>query len=144
MWENNPFCHWCGEPTELTNCPNGQIPNKAATIDHLYSKLDPRRWVKRKPGEVKKVLACYDCNQRRSIEETSRLTKEEITMRSQGFSLNPNGKPNIIQPFDTLEEVVQHLANVIDIKKYEVKEDTSEIPPEKHIDISAVCDKVTI
>lgn len=124
LWEKNPHCHWCGELTELTNCPNGQVPPNAATIDHLYSKLDLRRWVKRKPGEVKKVLACYACNQRRSIEETARLSKEEIFMRSQGFSLNPTGKPHIIKTLDSLEEVALILK-------------------EKGVDIPLGCDMVT-
>lgn len=124
LWDENPHCHWCGVLTELTNCPKGQVPNNAATIDHLYSKLDPRRWVRRKPGQIKKVLACYACNQRRSIEETSRLSKEEIFIRSQGFSLNPTGKPHITETLDTLEDVLDHLK-------------------EKGVDISSVCDRVT-
>lgn len=101
------------------------MPPIAATIDHLYSKLDLRRWVKRKPGEVKKVLACYACNQRRSIEETARLSKEEIFMRSQGFSLNPTGKPHIIKTLDSLEEVALILK-------------------EKGVDIPLGCDMVTV
>lgn len=125
LWEKNPHCHWCGELTELTNCPDGKIPNNAATIDHLYSRYDVRRWVKRKPGEVKKVLACYACNQRRSIEETARLSKEEIFMRSQGFSLNPTGKPHIIKTLDTIEEVALILK-------------------EKGVDIPLACDMVTV
>jgi len=141
FWNENPHCHWCGKQTQVTNCPNGKIPPDAATIDHLYSKYDPRRWVRRKHGERHKVLACYACNQRRSIEETERLSKEEILIRSQGFSLNPTGKPHIVDPFDTLEEVLAHLTKAV--KKPEIKE-PGEVPAEKYIDISTICDKVTV
>lgn len=125
LWKRNPHCHWCGCLTQLTNCPDGKIPADAATIDHLYSRLDLRRWLKRKRGEVKKVLACYDCNQRRSIEETARLSREEILKRSQGFSLNPIGKPHIIKTFDTVDEVTLFLK-------------------EKGVDIPLDCDMVTV
>ena len=125
LWNENSKCYWCGIQTQLTNCPDGKISDTAATIDHLYSKLNPHRWVRRHPGQVKKVLACHSCNQRRSIEETQQLDKKEILMRSQGFSLNPTGKPNIIRPFDTLEEVINHLK-------------------EKGIDIPLNCDMVTV
>jgi hypothetical protein len=141
LWEKDSKCHWCHIPTQLTYCPNGIIPSDGATVDHLYSRFDVRRWVKRKPGERHKVLACYACNQRRSIEETERLSKEEILMRSQGFSLNPIGKPHIIHPFDTLEEVLAHLIKVV--KKPETKK-PGEVPAEKYIDISSECDKVTV
>jgi hypothetical protein len=109
MWNKNPNCHWCNIPTQLTNCSDGKLADNAATVDHLFSKLNPARWVKRKPGEVKKVLACYGCNQLRSIEENDRLSREEIFKRSQGFSLNPSGKPHIINTLDTVEEVVSFL-----------------------------------
>jgi hypothetical protein len=91
--------------------------------------------VKRKPGQVKKVLACYTCNQRRSIEETAALSKEEILMRSQGFSLNPSGKPHIIKTFDTLEDVHAYLEMVV------VK---PTISAKKLVDNPTECDTVTV
>jgi hypothetical protein len=125
LWNENPYCHWCGCLTQLTNCANGIIPNDAATLDHLISRFNPARWIKRKPGERRKVLACYACNQRRSIEEHERLSKAEISRRSHGFSLNPLGKPYIINDtFDTVEEVILFLK-------------------EKGVDISFLCVKVT-
>ncbi len=110
LWNENPRCHWCGRLTALTNLASGILPLDAATIDHLYSRYNFQRWVRRKPGEIRQVLACYECNQRRSIEETSSLPKEELHLRSQGFTLNPKGnKPKIIKTLDNIEEVKKQL-----------------------------------
>ncbi len=125
MWNDNPHCFWCKCLTQLTNNSDGKVPHNAATIDHLYSRYDPRRWVKRKPGQIKKVLSCHTCNQHRGYQETKRLSKEEILRRSQGFSLNPIGNPHITKTFDTLDEVLDCLK-------------------EKGVDISKTYDTVTV
>jgi hypothetical protein len=62
------------------------MPDDAATIDHLYSKLDERRQERdlgiirrNRHGELKvirKVIACYACNQARGRIEC-KLTKSE-------------------------------------------------------------------
>jgi hypothetical protein len=62
------------------------MPEDAATIDHLYSKLDERRQERdlgilrrNRRGELKvirKVIACYACNQARGRIEC-KLTKSE-------------------------------------------------------------------
>ena len=82
-----------------------------ATIDHIISRFSPERWVKRKEGEVRKVLACFECNNRRSTEEQAQKSKEEIKLRSEGFSLNPRGKPHITNTFKTVDEVLDILKN---------------------------------
>ena len=113
LHKRNSKCHWCQEETILTNISElkGTPHPKMATIDHVVSRFNPERWVKRKEGEVRKVLACFECNNRRSTEEQSKKTKEEIRLRSEGFSLNPRGKPNIVKTFKTVEEVLDTLKN---------------------------------
>ena len=105
LWNINPHCHWCGCLTVLTNHNTGGLEDSDATVDHLYSRFDPRRWVKRKPGEQHKVLACYKCNQQRSIDEHTKLAREEIRRRSQGYSIP------LEKTFDSLEEVLLALDN---------------------------------
>lgn len=109
LYEEDPRCYWCRRETKLTNIPNikGQPDPLMATIDHVISRLNPQRWVVRKEGEMRKVLACYECNHKRSEQEVNALPKEEIFRRSQGFTLSPKGKPPTIKPLATLEEVLE-------------------------------------
>lgn len=114
LWNKNSRCHWCQRVTVLTNITNGIIPPDAATVDHLFSKFDPRRWTKE--YGVRKVLSCYECNFNRSIEEHKLLSKEELTKRSRGFTLNPR------KTFSTLEGVIQHWKEKgVDISEFGVK-----------------------
>jgi hypothetical protein len=109
LYKENPLCYYCGRLMILTNIktiPSGQtLPANAATIEHLRSRYSPYRWIKKKRGERRKVLACYECNHNRSIQETLSLSRKEILERSKGFSLSPRGKPKIIKPLKTLNEV---------------------------------------
>lgn len=57
MWESDPCCFWCGEITIY-----GGTGEHSATIDHLYSRLHP----KRSSGGGPQVLACNACNQERN------------------------------------------------------------------------------
>lgn len=76
LHENNPHCHWCGILTVEGGSPRHA---NAATLDHVYSRLDPRR----ASGPSPVVLACYSCNQRRSREEHARgLDRSETRFRS--------------------------------------------------------------
>ena len=111
LWHDNPNCHWCGKPTILTNVQHikGQPDPMMATIDHIISRYSPLRWVKAKPGEMRKVLACFECNARRSAEETAKLSKEELYRRGQGFCLNPRGKPRLDRTHDSLDQVLDKL-----------------------------------
>ena len=107
----NPQCHWCKRTTKLTNDANmrGHPDPLMATIDHVISRYSPKRWVKQQEGETRKVLACYECNHARSVAETSSLSRAEILRRSQGFNLNPKGKPVIVKPLETVEEVLARM-----------------------------------
>jgi hypothetical protein len=89
-----------------------------ATVDHLYSRYDPRRWVKAKDGEVRKVLACFECNNKRASWETKNLGQEELSKRGQGHCLNKKGV--LDNSCETLEEVYSRLeANGIEIMRVE-------------------------
>jgi hypothetical protein len=96
--------------TNIRNIEKGKtLPPNSATIEHLISRFEPSRWKKKKKGMRRKVLACYACNQGRSILETLCLSRKEILQRSKGYSLNPSGKPRIIHPLDSIKEVKKFL-----------------------------------
>ena len=90
LHSKDPHCFWCGRVTILiTEDLEGKpSPPLMATIDHLISRYDPQRWVEKKKGNNKKVLACYECNHKRSIKETLALSRNEVLRRSKGFSLS--------------------------------------------------------
>ena len=95
LYAENPFCYYCGRKMILTNIKeiSGKPDPLMCTVEHLVSRYNPERWVKAKPGEVRKVLACFQCNNERASEETKNLHPLELKLRGQGYSLNPRGKP---------------------------------------------------
>jgi len=115
LWQANPRCHWCRRVTVLTDIPRiqGRANPLMATIDHLTSRLNIGRWCRKKKGQRRKVLSCYECNHRRSVKETLALSRAEIVKRSQGYSLNPRGKPNIIKTLPTIKEVKKCLNGTV-------------------------------
>lgn len=111
LWQQDPRCHWCKRVTKLTNLATlrGHPDPLMATIDHVVSRYHPHRWVKKKKNHQRKVLACYQCNHSRSVQETLCLSRAEVLKRSQGFSLSPRGKPKIIKPVENVREALAHL-----------------------------------
>jgi hypothetical protein len=78
------LCWWCGDPTILygdrgyykPNGRAGRLSAKAATLDHLFSRLHPLR---DKPTIGQKyVMACNSCNSKRSKEECNAHAKDEM------------------------------------------------------------------
>lgn len=63
-------CHWCDRDCILLEpqAKRGPLPDNAATVDHLRSRLDPKRSEPAR-GEVRQVMACNRCNHRRASEE---------------------------------------------------------------------------
>jgi 5-methylcytosine-specific restriction endonuclease McrA len=58
-------CHWCGvECVEVIPTRNGIFPSNMATLDHVRA-----RWAGGSHDLDNLVLACRDCNQRRSVEQ---------------------------------------------------------------------------
>jgi hypothetical protein len=107
LFNTDPRCYWCKRTTKLicSAALEGDADPLMATIDHMVSRYHLHRWVKRKRGQPRKVLACYECNHGRSTLETLCLSRAEILSRSKGFSLSPRGKPKIIVPLPTVREV---------------------------------------
>lgn len=115
LWQEDPRCHWCHRVTILTDIKRieGKANPLMATIDHVVSRIYPHRWVRKKKGQKRKVLACYECNHERSVRETLSLSRAEVLKRSQGFSLSPHGKPKIIKPLPTIKQVKERLMPVV-------------------------------
>jgi len=105
LYQSDPHCYWCGRITTLTQGHvNGHDCPLQATIDHIYSKFNPMRWVK---GHDRKVIACYQCNHDRAVFEESQLSKEELNRRSLGFKFNY--QTLFPETCDSLEEVMERL-----------------------------------
>ena len=87
LWENGPHCHWCGVLTMWPRsfAPGERIPNETASVDHLYTKLNPLREVY--PDEF--VLACVGCNSSRH--EHDLLSSEERWKRQGVFTVGLRG-----------------------------------------------------
>ena len=80
MWLRNPYCHWCGKLTRLLDVNGGPQPVDMATVDHLFSRFNKGRenyslGIKctshaGNPMIIRRVLACFACNQRRGFLES--------------------------------------------------------------------------
>jgi hypothetical protein len=81
MWNENPHCHWCGRMTTLEGRDENKLNPETATLDHLYSRLDPRRKEVNRTMEKRRLLACYECNQRRCHEEITASNTEKERRR---------------------------------------------------------------
>lgn len=113
LWNNNPKCHWCGEVTLLTNEKEikGHPHPRMATLDHLISRYDPRRWLHAPPNEKRNVLACFKCNQERQAEETRKLSIEERTARSINAGLTFKPHKSLKAPVKSLDELKKLFAD---------------------------------
>lgn len=68
------LCHWCQQPCRLPDHPQyrrstGALSGKAATLDHMYSRLNPQRWYGPPTVGPRHVMACSTCNGKRSKAE---------------------------------------------------------------------------
>lgn len=82
LWrQQNGLCHWCNQPTRLLKLNGGKVPDDAATIDHLDSRLNPERG--KHKGELRHVMACSKCNQQRARQEELATPIEVIRERAQ-------------------------------------------------------------
>lgn len=89
------LCHWCGKKTLLPDeagylKPSGGVSGKAATLDHLHSRLDPKRVEKLEDGSHRYVMACSTCNGKRSLVECTQTFKEEHERRAKDNDPNRN------------------------------------------------------
>jgi hypothetical protein len=108
LWEKNPHCHYCGvktEPTEagVNKCTHN--PN-TATVDHVYSRFNLKRWVYGEEGEVRYVLACQHCNNQRQIQEFKSLPPIERAARMHGFA------PRLKRMYGTMIEAYYEMKKI--------------------------------
>lgn len=83
MMGTDPHCHWCGVNVVYYQLRPGETtPDNFATIDHLYSRYSSIRQTISDGKTKTLVLACNECNQKRSDEETAALGIEEIRRRA--------------------------------------------------------------
>jgi len=80
------LCYWCKKPTRLLKTTGGPIPEDAATIDHLDSRLSPERG--KHKGEWRHVMACSKCNHERARAEDMALPRETQHERSKRHPTN--------------------------------------------------------
>jgi hypothetical protein len=91
LWNIDCHCFWCGCKTILESNPSLKKPDpRMATIDHLRSKFNPERWERNTSNEVRTVLACFSCNNKRASKENASRPIEELRRRGKGFKLKPN------------------------------------------------------
>jgi len=137
MWQSNPYCHWCGCLTILTNDPfiKGNENPRMATVDHLYSKYNPMRFVRPLPGERRRVLSCCECNAKRQADETKALTLEELRRRGAGYCLNPKGK-RLHNDNDSLTDVLDKL------KEFDIIQTNEMSNLQRNEDTNGLCDGV--
>ena len=77
LWEANPHCHYCGiETIWHSSKHNETLPDNAATIDHVISRLDPRRYLLPYYPSSLFVLACSRCNHERGAREDTSLRQK--------------------------------------------------------------------
>lgn len=75
FWLNDPRCFYCGVVTVFERV-KGCSPDNFATIDHLRPRHHPDRLEPAVSGEVRRVLACFRCNNDRDKRELAALPKE--------------------------------------------------------------------
>lgn len=92
LWLKDSKCYWCGKETALyvaasdgtgTQRHAPDVPEKA-TIDHINSKLSGNRREVTDWTELT-VLACFECNHNRGVEEQLAMGVEEMRRRSGAY-----------------------------------------------------------
>jgi DNA-binding transcriptional regulator YhcF (GntR family) len=65
----------------------GVQPDNMATIEHVYSRLNPQRYVFTQ-GEKRHILSCYKCNHEKGREETMTTFRDRHVKKSQNGHKN--------------------------------------------------------
>jgi len=141
----DPKCHWCKRETILTNVPEikGKPNPLMATVDHLVSRYHPERWVKKEDQEPRRVLACFECNNRRSKEETNMLPAHIRSAIGKGYTMNPRGKALFHNTVETVEQVYERLqAEGIEVIRFDETEQAFKTVPNSQINLNSMVDKL--
>ena len=144
MHQDDPLCHWCKQETVLADWPNSIQPDNAATVDHLFSKLDPRRY--EPGGELAKVLACHACNSKRAVEEHEALGQKEIDRRVRRFRGEPEWIPtgSLITPLITKDMVKRLVKKAPEERRtvFDEEEERMSADPRPSMNAPVVVEKV--
>ena len=105
LWLKDPHCYWCGVRTFLPSRV-GKSPKakNEATIDHLRPRHHPGRLEPAKNQEVRRVLSCWECNNKRDQVETAALPKE-------WFYQHGCSRPAAERSLEELKKIEQLLLN---------------------------------
>jgi len=127
LFLEHPYCFWCKKPLILIDSSSGQLPNNAATIDHIFSKLHSGR--KLSCNNINRhVLSCYRCNHLRSkqemkviyLKQSSKLPLDRYSYRERKYRLDLLN--------NAIERGIDHLIGVMGKPVREnIYEDTSGI-----------------
>jgi 5-methylcytosine-specific restriction endonuclease McrA len=74
--KRDPYCWYCGIQVFEYGLDGGPVPPDQATLEHLFSRRNPERREAVPLPSLRRVLACYDCNNDRGF-WTSELLKED-------------------------------------------------------------------
>jgi hypothetical protein len=115
-----------------------------ATVDHLVSRYHPERWVKAGEQEPRRVLACFECNNRRSKEETNMLPPHIRSAIGKGYTMNPRGKALFHQTVETVEQVYERLQSEgIEIIRFDETEQAfKSVPNNTQVNLNPLVDKL--
>lgn len=84
LWqEQNGLCYWCDSPMDLVfDPPKSKTPmdGNLATFDHLDDKFSPERG--KHDGEIRTMLACLSCNNKRGAISQAAQPIEELWKRA--------------------------------------------------------------
>ena len=77
----NGLCFWCRKPMTLERPQRHQKPNpRMATIEHLDDRFAP--WRGKFSGELRRVVACYECNNHRGSAIQAGVPVEVLRQRA--------------------------------------------------------------
>lgn len=94
LFRKDPHCYWCGcEVRNYYDGHHGRVHEDRATLDHLYSRYDPRRGKE----NGKRVLACWKCNHEREKAETKAQPLERLHELSGRYGRDMEGNCPITQ-----------------------------------------------
>ena len=108
LYEQQPNCHWCGKPTVYSRMTSGgDAGPDEATIDHIYSRRDPRR--ASNPGAF--VIAHSKCNEKRAEIENKASDKLWMAMMPLMFG----DSIVTMDPLD-MDAAIDHLLEKLEIR----------------------------
>ncbi len=91
----------------------------------------------------RRVLACFECNQKRQIEETNMLPAHIRVAIGKGYSLNPRGKGLFHKTAESVEQVYERLEKEgIEIIRFDEAERAFKTVPNTKINLNPLVDKL--